>query len=93
MKNLDQTSFPIRAVKTFSVATHLLRGIILFIGKSLRFGTSHYMKLSKWDYVSWRVSHQPFWPGVAHPTLVLPFPAASYVASYPIPLVVFTFGP
>ena len=51
MKNLDQTSFPNRAVKTFSVATHLFRGIILNIGKSLRWGTSDFIKLSKWDYV------------------------------------------
>ena len=52
MKNLDQTSFPYRAVKTFSVATHLFRGIILNIGKSLRWGTTNSMKLFKWDYVS-----------------------------------------
>ena len=40
-----------RAVKTFSVATHLFRGIILNIRKSLRWGTSDSMKLSTWDYV------------------------------------------
>ena len=45
-KNLDQTSFPNRAVKTF-----LFRGIILKIRKSLRWGTSDSMKLSKWDHV------------------------------------------
>ena len=33
MKNLNQTSFPNRAVKTFFVATHLFRGIILSLGK------------------------------------------------------------
>ena len=32
MKNLDQTSFPNRAVKTFSVAKHLFRGIKLTFG-------------------------------------------------------------
>ena len=47
IKNLDQTSFPNRAVKIFSVATHLFRGI----RKSLRWGTSNSMKLYKWDYV------------------------------------------
>ena len=52
MKNLNQTSFPNRAVKTFSVATHLIRGIILFTRKGLRWGTSDSMKLSKWDYVN-----------------------------------------
>ena len=29
IKNLDYTLFPTRTVKTFSVATHLFRGIIL----------------------------------------------------------------
>ena len=38
-------------VQTFSVTTHLFRGIILNIRKSLRWGTSDSMKLSKWDYV------------------------------------------
>ena len=51
IKNLDKTSFPNRTVKTFSVATHFFRGIILNISKSLRCGTSDFMKLSKWDYV------------------------------------------
>ena len=51
MKNLNQTSFPNRAVKTFSVATHLFRGIILFTRKSLRWGTSDSMKLSTRDNV------------------------------------------
>ena len=49
--NFDQTSFPNRADKTFSGATHLFRGIILNIRKSLRWGTSDSMKLYKWDYV------------------------------------------
>ena len=53
MKNLDQTSFPNRAVKTFYVATHLFRDIILNMRNSLRWGTSNSMKLSKWDYVVW----------------------------------------
>ena len=51
MKNLNQTSFPNRAVKTFSIATHLFRGIILFSRKSLWWGTSDSMKLSTRDYV------------------------------------------
>ena len=51
VKNLDQTSFPNRAVKTFSVATHLFRGIILLTRKSLRWGTSDCMKLSTRDNV------------------------------------------
>ena len=48
---MDQTSFPNRAVKTFSVVTHLFKGIILNIRKSLRSGTFDSMKLSTWDYV------------------------------------------
>ena len=40
-----------RTVKTFSVATHLFRGMILNISKSLGWGTSDSMKLSKWYYV------------------------------------------
>ena len=55
MKNLNQTSFPNRAVKTFSVATHLFRGIILNIRKSLRWGTSDSMKLSTRDNVDYVV--------------------------------------
>ena len=51
IKNLDRTSFPNRAVKIFSVATHLFSGIILKIRKTLRWGTPKSMKLSKWDYV------------------------------------------
>ena len=51
IKNLDQTSFSNRDVKTFSVATHLFRGIILNIRRSLRWGTSGSLKLSTWDYV------------------------------------------
>ena len=51
MKNLDQTSLPKRAVKTFSVAIHLFRGILLNIGKFLRWSTSDSMTLFKWDYV------------------------------------------
>ena len=51
IKNLYQPLFPNRAVKTFSVATHLFRGIILNIRKSLKWGTSDSMKLSTWDYV------------------------------------------
>ena len=51
IKNLDKTSFPNRAGKIFSIATHLFRGIILNIRKSLRGGTSDSTKLSKWDYV------------------------------------------
>ena len=51
MKNLNQTSFANRAVKTFSVATHLFRGIILFTRKRLRWGTSGPMKLSTRDNV------------------------------------------
>ena len=51
MKNLNQTSFPNRAVKKISVATHLFRGIILFTRKSLRWGTSDSMKLSTRDNV------------------------------------------
>ena len=46
------TSFPHRTVKTFSFTTHLFRGIILNIRKSLRWGTSISIKLSKWDYVA-----------------------------------------
>ena len=51
MKNLDQTYFPNRAVKTFSFAIHHVRGIILNIGKSLRWGTYDSTKFFKWDYV------------------------------------------
>ena len=51
MKNLDPTSFPYSAVKTFSVATHHFRGIILNFGINLWWGTSDSMKLSKWDFV------------------------------------------
>ena len=35
-----------RAVKSFSVTTHLYRGIIIKIRKSLRWGTTYSMKLS-----------------------------------------------
>ena len=55
MKNLNHTSFPNRAVKTFSVATHLFRGIILFTRKSLRWGTSDSMKLCTRDNVWFRI--------------------------------------
>ena len=62
MKNLNQTSFPNRAVKTFSVATHLFRGIILFTRKSLRLGTFDFMKLSTRDNVAgFRVARIQFW--------------------------------
>ena len=61
INNFDQTSYPSnRAVKTFSVATHLFRGIILNIRKSLRWGTSDSMKLSKWDYVCGWLVHSAF---------------------------------
>ena len=48
---LGNVTFSNSTVKTFSVATHLCRGIILNIRKSLRWGTSDSMKLSQWDYV------------------------------------------
>ena len=51
INNLEHTSFPNRTVKKNSVATQLFRGIILNIRKSLRWGASDSMKLSKWDYV------------------------------------------
>ena len=41
-----------RAVKSFSVATHLFRGIIIKIRKSLRWGTPNSVKISKWHYVN-----------------------------------------
>ena len=65
IKNLDQTSFPYRAVKTFSVATHLLRGIILNIRECFRWGTSDSRKLSTWDYVDSLYVEPP--PTVYHP--------------------------
>ena len=40
IKNLFQASFLKRAVKSVSVATHLFRGIIVKIRKSLRCGTA-----------------------------------------------------
>ena len=51
IKNLAQTSFPNRAVKTFSVSPHFFRGTILNIRKSFRWGTSDSMKPIKCDYV------------------------------------------
>ena len=51
IKNLAQTSFPNRAVKTFSVSTHFFRGTILNIRKSFRWGTSDSMKPIKCDSV------------------------------------------
>ena len=59
MKKLNQTSFPNRAVKTFSVATHVFRGIILFTRKSLRWVTSVSMKLSTRDNVNGYVRPTP----------------------------------
>ena len=55
MKNLNQTSFTNRAVKTFSVAAHLFRGIITFTRKSLRWGTSDSMKISTRDNVAGKI--------------------------------------
>ena len=43
--------FPNRTVKTFSVVTHLFRDIVLYIRKSIRWGTFDSMELYKWDYV------------------------------------------
>ena len=40
------------AIKSFSVATHLFRGIIITIRKSLRWGTTNPLKLSEWHHVS-----------------------------------------
>ena len=60
---MDQTSFPNRAVKTISVATHLFRGIILNTRKNLRWGTCNSMKLSKWDYVKVQVGSRVSFAG------------------------------
>ena len=40
-----------KAIKSFSVATHLFRVIIFKIRKSLRWGTPNSVKLSEWQYV------------------------------------------
>ena len=50
-QDLFLASFLKRAIKSYSVATHLFRGIIVIIRKSLRWGTPDSVKLSEWHYV------------------------------------------
>ena len=45
IKKLFLTSFFKRSIKSFSFSTHLFRGIIIIIGKSLIGGTADSMKL------------------------------------------------
>ena len=50
-KKLFQASFLKRAIKSFSVTTHLYRGIILNIRKSLSRVTTDYIKHFLWHHV------------------------------------------
>ena len=45
IKYLFEASFVKRVIKSFSVTTHLFRGIMIIIRKSLRWGTIDPMKL------------------------------------------------